>query len=300
MMRFFVTGGMGFVGRNLCASLLNQGHRVTAVGLRARQDFFHHEHFQYISADTRKPGAWQEAVFDADAVVNLAGKTIFKRWTKSHKALIHGSRILTTRNLVDALPQKEGLPFISTSAVGYYGDRGDDILSENSTAGDDFLSRVGIEWEAEAERAARKGVRLVTARFGIVLGKDGGAMAKMLPAFRLFVGGPLGDGMQWFPWIHLEDVVSAIMFVVSDKNIRGPVNFCSPNPVRNRDLAGALGRVLKRPSLMPAPGFMIRLVMGELGGVLLSSQRAMPVKLLDSGYDFRYADLSEALLQIIS
>jgi uncharacterized protein (TIGR01777 family) len=269
------------------------------VGLRARQDFFKDENFQYISADTREAGAWQELVSGADAVVNLAGKTIFKRWTKSYKKLIYESRISTTRNLVDALPQKEGLPFISTSAVGYYGNRGDEVLSEDSTAGDDFLARVGIEWEAEAERTSDTGVRVVTARFGIVLGKDGGAMSKMLPAFRLFVGGPLGDGMQWFPWIHMDDVVSAIMFAVSDKNIRGPVNFCSPNPVRNRDLAGTLGRVLKRPSFMPAPGFMIRLVMGELGGVLLSSQRAMPAKLLDNGYNFRYADLGKALEQII-
>ena len=299
-MKFFITGGTGFVGKHLCASLLNQGHRVTAVGLRARQDFFQDDNFQYISADTREDGAWQEAVSGADAVVNLAGKTIFKRWTKSYKELIYESRISTTRNLVDALPQKEGLSFISTSAVGYYGNRGDEVLSEDSTAGEGFLARVGIDWEAEAERATHKGVRVVTARFGIVLGKDGGAMSKMLPAFRSFVGGPLGDGMQWFPWIHMDDVVSAIMFAVSDKNIRGPVNFCSPNPVRNRDLAGTLGRVLKRPSFMPAPGFMIRLVMGELGGVLLSSQRAMPARLLEKGYNFRYPDLGEALRQIIS
>jgi uncharacterized protein len=299
MMRFLVTGGIGFVGKHLCASLLNKGHRVTAVGLRTHQDFFRDDNFKYISADTREGGVWQEAVSDVDAVVNLAGKTIFKRWSKSYKELIYESRILTTRNLVDALPKKKELPFISTSAVGYYGNRGDDVLSEDSTAGEGFLSRVGIDWEAEAERATHKGARVVVARFGIVLGKDGGAMSKMLPAFRWFIGGPLGDGMQWFPWIHIDDVVSAIVFTVSD-TIRGPVNFCAPNPVRNRDLAGTLGRVLKRPSFMPAPGFMIRLVMGELGGVLLSSQRAMPQKLLNSGFRFLYPGLTAALDQIIS
>lgn len=299
-MKYFITGGIGFVGRHLCKSLLAQGHRVVAVGLREKQDFLKDDNFQYISADTREPGAWQKTVPDADAVINLAGKTIFSRWTKSYKELIYDSRILTTQNLVDALPQKEDLPFISTSAVGYYGDRGDEVLSEESTAGDDFLARLGIDWETEAESAADKGARVVTVRFGIVLGKDGGAMSKMLPAFRSFVGGPLGGGKQWFPWIHMEDVVAAILFAVSDKKVMGPVNLCAPNPVRNRDLANTMGRVLKRPSFMPAPGFMIRLMMGELGGVLLASQRTVPAKLLASGYDFRYPELREALLQIVS
>ncbi len=299
-MKYFITGGIGFVGKHLCRNLLQKGHQVTAVGLGEHQKTFDDDHFQYLSADTREAGPWQDAVSEADAVINLAGKTIFQRWTKSYKDLIYESRILTTRNVVDALPENKGGVLISTSAVGYYGDRGDEILSEDASAGDDFLATLGKDWEKAACQAKDKGIRVVTPRFGIILGKDGGAMAKMLPAFRWFVGGPLGDGMQWFPWVHMDDVVSAIIHAVEQKDLEGPVNLCSPTPVRNRDLAKALGSVLGRPSFMPAPGFMIRLVMGELGGVLLSSQRALPQRLLSSGFRFQYPDLNAALRQIIS
>jgi len=298
-MQYFITGGTGFVGRHLCRTLLSRGRRVTAVGFRKSQDALRDDRFRYLSADTREAGPWQDAVSEADAVVNLTGKTIFKRWSKSYKKLIYDSRILTTRNLVDALPEKKGLVLISTSAVGYYGSRGDERLSEEASVGDDFLAMLGKDWEKEAYKAKDKGVRVVTARFGIVLGKDGGAMSKMLPAFRSFVGGPLGDGMQWFPWIHMDDLVSALLFLVENDRMQGPVNLCSPNPVQNRDLAKALGNVLNRPSFMPAPTFMIRLVMGELGGALLSSQRAIPQRLLDSRFCFQYPELTAALQQII-
>jgi uncharacterized protein (TIGR01777 family) len=299
-MKCFITGGTGFVGRNLSNSLLREGHVVVAVGLRPKQDIIQHEAFDYISADTSQEGSWQDAVNEADVVFNLAGKSIFKRWTESYKQQIYDSRILTTRNLVDALPENKEITFCSASAVGYYGNRGDETLTESSRCGDDFLAKVGVDWEGEAFRAEEKGIRVVAPRFGIVLGKGGGAMAKMVPAFKFFLGGPLGTGSQWFPWIHLDDLISGLMFVIENKVIKESVNFTSPNPVRNRDLAKTLGKVLGRPALMPTPGFMIRLVMGEFGNTLLASQRAIPDTLQKQGFKFRFEALEDALRDIVA
>ncbi len=298
-MKYLITGGTGFVGRHLSNFLLKRGHEVIAVGLRATPEIAQQETFRYISADTSQPGDWQDAVNEADAVYNLAGKTIFKRWTESYKQLIYDSRILTTRNIVDALPKNKQITLCSTSAVGYYGNRNDETLTEDSTGGDDFLARVGFDWEGEAFKAEEKGIRVVMARFGIVLGKDGGAMAKMMPAFKSFTGGPLGSGMQWFPWIHMADILSALMFIVENRDIKGPVNFTAPNPIRNRELAKTLGKVLKRPAFLSVPGFMIRLAMGEFGNTLLASQRAVPEKLLKHGFTFRFAELEDAIRDIV-
>jgi len=298
-MKIFITGGTGFVGAHITRSLLDNGHRVTATGLRPTQDNIHHDRFEYISADTTQPGPWQEELANADAVINLAGKSIFKRWSKSYKQEIYDSRILTTRNLVEALPQNEGVIFLSTSAVGYYGDGGDDTLSEDAANGGDFLAHVSIGWEEAAMAAEAKGARVVILRFGIVLGNDGGALAKMLPAFKSFAGGPLGSGKQWFPWIHMDDLLAALAFVMENKEIRGPVNFCAPHPVRNRDLAKALGKILGRPSVLPAPALMIRMVMGEMAAALLASQRAVPEKLLSHGFNFEYPEIQPALKNLI-
>ena len=299
-MKIFITGGVGFVGSHLSNLLLSRGHTVTAVGRRSTQELINHPNFHYISADTSQKGAWQEALAEVDAVFNLAGITIFKRWSESYKKLIYDSRILTTQNLVESLPKEKGITLASTSATGYYGSRGDDLLAEGEPHGDDFLARIGKDWEAEAFRAEKKGIRVVAARFGIVLGKGGGAMGKMIPAFRFGLGGPLGDGMQWFPWIHMDDLLSAFLFVLENQDITGPVNFCAPNPIRNRDLAKAMGRVLKRPSFMPAPAFMIRLILGEFGNVFLYSQRAVPEKLLSYGFSFKYPDITAAIENVVS
>jgi uncharacterized protein (TIGR01777 family) len=298
-MEVFITGGTGFVGRHLSRFMLDKGHRVTVTGLRPTQDIIHHDRFEYISADTTQPGPWQEELAHADVIINLAGKTIFKRWSKSYKQEMYDSRILTTRNLVAALPQKKGIVFCSTSAVGYYGEGGDETLSEDAANGEDFLAHVSIGWEEAAMAAADKGARVVILRFGIVLGNDGGALAKMLPAFKSFAGGPLGSGKQWFPWIHMDDLLSALAFVMENKEIEGPVNFCAPHPVRNRDFAKALGKILKRPSVMPAPALMIRMVMGEMAMALLASQRAVPDKLLSHGFNFQYPEIKDALKNLI-
>lgn len=294
-MKFFITGGLGFVGIHLSDLLLGMGHQVTAVGRSPGKKLINNKGFHYISADTTHTGSWQDALKDIDAVVNLAGISILKRWNKKYKQRIYESRILTTHNLVESLPEGKGITLCSASATGYYGTREDDILSEGEASGDDFLALVCRDWENEAFKAKEKGIRVVAARLGVVLGKDGGAMEKMVSAFRFFVGGPLGNGMQWFPWIHIEDLLSAILFVLETNDVTGPVNFCSPNPVRNYELARTMGRILKRPSFMPAPGFMLRLALGECGSSILNSQRAVPEKLLRHGFSFQYPDIKEAI-----
>lgn len=298
-MNVFITGGLGFVGRRLSEALLRDGHHVTAVGRTEHPDTIDHPAFVYLRADTTEPGDWQEKLREHQVVVNLAGKSIFTIWTQGAKKEIYDSRILTTRNLVDALTPDGAQILCNTSAVGYYGDRGDDILTEFEPPGDDFLAKLGRDWEREALRAEAKGARVVLPRFGIVLDRDGGAMAKMIPAFRFFLGGPLGDGRQWFPWIHMRDLVAAHRFVIDRDDIRGPVNFCAPKPVRNRDFVKTLGRKLNRPAFMPAPAFVLRLVLGEFGGVLLSSQRAEPTRLKGAGFGFEHPDIGSALEEIV-
>ncbi|MDF1590197.1 MAG: TIGR01777 family oxidoreductase [Desulfobacterales bacterium] len=299
-MKILVTGATGFIGRHLSNLLLFEGHSVSGIGTRTRQDLITHENFNYISGDTTQPGAWQEALADVDAVINLAGKSIFSRWSERYKKSIYDSRILTTRNLVEALPENKAVIFCSTSATGFYGDGGDDILTESSPGGDDFLARVGKDWEAEALRAGEKGARVVLTRFGIVLGKQGGMMQKVLPPFRFFIGGPLGDGTQWFPWIHMDDLLAAFGFVLKNDAVKGPLNFCSPNPVRNLDFTKSLGRVLNRPVFMRTPSLLLRFVMGELAGAVLCSQRAVPEKLLGFGFRFKYPGIEDALANITS
>ena len=261
-MKILITGGLGFVGTQLSMRLLEKGHQVTVVDHSPEP----HEHtpgeISYVSGDTTVQGAWQQEVAAQDGVINLAGASIFSRWNKNTKKLMYDSRVLTTRNVVEAMPAKERAVLCSTSAVGYYGFRGDEEIAEDGTSGDDFLASLCVDWETEALKAADKGIRVAITRFGIVLGKTGGALGQMIPAFKKFVGGPLGSGNQWFSWIHMEDLLDAFLFVFENQEISGPVNFCSPNPVQNRDLAKALGKVLSRPSFLTTPSFMLKLVMG--------------------------------------
>ena len=298
-MKAFITGGTGFIGTHVSAFLLERGHKVTAVGSSARHKKIHHADFNYVSADTTREGDWQETLQDVDLVVNLAGRTIMKRWNDSYKKQIYDSRVLTTRHVVAALPPHKSITLCSASAVGYYGNRGDETLDEDASPGEGFLAEVGLDWEAEALKAEEKGVRVALMRFGVVLGKGGGAMEKMISAFRMYVGGPMGDGSQWFPWIHIDDVAAAILYIVDHQELKGPFNFSAPQPVRNRDMAKALGRMLRVPAFMPAPKFMLRLALGEVGATLVESQRAVPRNLLQSGYAFIYPDLEAAIQQIV-
>jgi len=296
-MKFLITGGTGFIGSFLTQQLLQNEHEVTIIG-RSSAPVVHPGHFHAISADTTQKGSWQNALKDVDAVINLAGMSIFQRWTRAYKQQIYDSRILTTRHVVEGMSGDRPQTLISTSAVGYYGSRGDDILSEAEPCGRDFLSRVGKDWEHEAFEAEKKNIRVVAARFGVVLGRSGGALKQMTTPFKWFVGGPMGSGRQWFSWIHIEDLLSGLMFMLENTKIQGPVNLCSPAPVTSGELARTLGAVLGRPAVIPAPSMALRLILGEFAETLLASQRAIPEKLLASGFVFRYPDLKDTLTDL--
>ena len=298
-MKIFITGGTGFVGRHVSQAFLEQGHSVIATGTRPDASVIDHPHFTYLATDMTQVGPWAEALQDCDIVINLAGRSIFNRWTKAYKQQIYDSRILTTRNLITHWPAKPGMILCSASAVGYYGDQGDTQLGEDAPAGKDFLARLAVDWEAEALRAEAKGARVVIMRFGIVLSPDGGALEKMLPPFKASMGGPLGNGQQWFPWIHIDDLKAALQYVIEQEAVSGPLNFCAPQPVRNRELAQTLGRVLHRPAIIPVPGFMLRVTMGEVASALLASQRVIPEHLQHHGFEFRFPGLETALRDLV-
>jgi uncharacterized protein len=296
-MRIFITGGSGFVGTNLTRFLLDEGHEVTVLARREPANKPFGPKVRYVAADGTKPGPWQEMVADHEVLVNLAGVSIFKRWDDAYKKLLRDSRTLTTRNLVDAIPGETAgkTVLVSTSAVGYYGMTGDEVLSEESPGGGDFLAQLAQDWEREALKAQTKGTRVAIARFGVVLGKDSGALPQMALPFRFFVGGPVGHGRQWVSWIHIEDLCRAVLFIMGNHRIQGPVNFTAPEPARNRDLSRAIGKALHRPSFMPAPGFMIKLVLGEFGSMILEGQRVVPSVLQQNGFSFVHPQVEAAV-----
>jgi len=299
-MKIFMTGGTGFVGSFLSRELVHRGHEVTILTRRTTPTAPAHPRIAYVTGDPTAAGDWMTKVPGHDWVINLAGASIFSYWTEKKKKEIYDSRILSTRHLVRAIAQGEGRTVLcSTSAPGYYGDRGEELLTEGSSPGDDFLSQVARDWETEALKAQDLGLRVVITRFGIVLGQGGGILAQLTPLFKAFLGGPVGSGEQWFSWIHQMDQARAYLFLFEHPEISGPVNFCAPNPVRHRELAQALGRALGRPSFMKAPAFLMRLVMGELAQAALSSQRMIPQKLLDAGFDFLFPTIDLALTNLL-
>ncbi len=299
-MKIFVTGGTGFVGTQLTARLIKEGHSVTVLTRSLKGTEKKAPGIRFLPADPTQKGDWQKVAAEHDIIINLAGATIFRRWSENYKKAIRDTRIQTTRNVVEAIGGKGGkTTLFSTSAVGYYGFHGDEQLTEESPPGDDFLARLAFDWEQEAMQAAGKGARVVITRFGIVLGENGGALGQMIPIFKCFLGGPIGDGKQWFSWIHIRDQVEAFLFLIKNENITGPVNLCSPNAVKNKALAKALGEVLHRPSFLSAPGFMIRLILGEFGSVILKGQRVFPKRLLEQGFTFQYPEIKKALESIV-
>jgi uncharacterized protein len=299
-MKILMTGGTGFIGSRLSARLVQAGHEVTVLVRPGEKAGRALPGTVFLQGDPTQKGAWQEAVKSHGAVINLAGASIFSKWTDEQKRAIRESRMSTTRNIVDAVPQDaRGFTLFSTSAVGYYGFHEDEELTEESPPGDDFLARLAVDWEEEASRAQEKGARVVITRFGIVVGPGGGALGQMIPLFKRFMGGPIGNGRQWFSWVHMIDLVEAFVFLINHGGLSGPFNVCSPFPVTNRDLARALGKVLHRPSFLPAPAFMIRLVLGEFGSVILKGQRVVPRRLLEKGFAFKYPEIGRALENII-
>lgn len=298
-MKVFIVGGTGFVGTLLSRKLLEKGHYVTAMARGRGKGRIEHDKYHYVSADAQEPGSWQQALHDHDAVVNLAGVTIFRRWNPQYKQDILDSRILTTRRVVEALPENPSFTFINTSAAGYYGFTGDEELTEDSPPGDDFLSLVCQDWEAEAAKAEAKKVRRLITRFGVVMQAHGGALEQMIPPFKFGLGGPLGSGRQWFSWIHANDLTSAFMFLLENKELEGVFNFTAPNPVTNKGMAKALGKALRRPAFIPVPGFMLKLIMGEFGDTLLHGQRVIPQRLLDAGFTFKHPEMLPALEHLL-
>ncbi len=304
-MHVVITGATGFIGRALSLGLARDGHRVTAWvrNLERARDS--------LGADCALVGTDDEAglhqaVADADAVINLAGEPIVggvfrNRWTRRRKTALRESRLGPTRAMVAAIraaAQRGRAPtLISASAVGYYGDRGDSVLVETDAAGTGFGADLCREWEAAAFEA-RDITRVVVARIGIVLGREGGALAKLLPVTRALLGGPIAGGAQWTPWIHLDDVVAALVHMLVTPTIEGAVNVVSPSPVPQRELARAIGRAVHRPAIAPAPGFALRALLGEAASVLTSSQRVLPSALLASGFVFRHPDLDDALADL--
>ena len=299
-MKVFMTGGTGFVGTYLSRELASQGHEVTILTRRAQPPAPAAPGISFITGDPTQEGPWMGAVPEHDWLINLAGASIFSRWSAGYKQEIFDSRIRTTRNLVIALAEGDRRQlFCSTSAVGYYGPRGDEVLTEESPQDDYFLAKLAEAWEAEALKAQELGVRVVITRFGIVLGRDGGALGQMVPMFKRFLGGILGQGTQWFSWIHQADHARAFSFIQAHPEIHGPVNLTAPHPVRNWELTRALGQALHRPTLLPAPAFMMRLILGELADALLSGQRVIPQKLLDAGFRFKFPTIEEALKDLL-
>ncbi|MBI4773463.1 MAG: TIGR01777 family protein [Deltaproteobacteria bacterium] len=294
-MNILVLGGRGFVGSRLCEALVESGHETTVISRSAEAGDRLPGAVRYVSADTSVEGDWQEEIKHQDAVINLAGAAIFRRWTEKSKQLIYDSRIHTTRNLVDVMDGARNTVLVNASAAGYYGSHGDEELTERNSVGADFLAVLAQDWEKEASSARAKGIRVVISRFGVVLGKGGGALANMVPIFKMCLGGRLGSGEQWFSWVHMKDLVGALLFFLDHEDLEGPFNVTSPNPVRNREFTNTLAEVLHRQALLPVPGFMIRLVLGEFGSVLLKGQRAVPRKLLDHGFGFFYPRVREAL-----
>ena len=300
-MRILITGGTGFVGAQLTSRFIQNGDEVTILTRSKKGPEKGPAGISYLQGDPTQKGSWQEAIKNHDAIINLAGASIFSRWTEEHKKAIRESRVSTTQNIVEGIPSRPERLFtlFSTSAVGYYGFCGDEELVEDSPPGNDFLARIAKEWEGEALKAREKGARVVITRFGIVMGEKGGALSQMIPLFKKYIGGPIGSGKQWFSWVHIKDLAEAFAFLLKHPEISGPVNVCSPNPVRNRDLAKALGKMLHRPSFIPAPGFMVRWVLGEFGSIILEGQRVVPKQLLNSGFVFQFPDIECALQSIV-
>ncbi len=299
-MRVVVTGGTGFLGKALVARLASAGHETVVL--------------------TRDPGraaplpagaraeawgggatAWERLVDGAGALVNLAGEPVAQRWTAEAKERIVASRLEAAARLRAAVERATVRPavLVNASAVGFYGDRGDEELTEESPAGKGFLAETTRRWEEAAESLAPLVPRIVRLRIGVVLGEGGGALPKMLLPFRFGAGGPLGSGRQWVPWVHLDDVSGLALLAVDDPRIRGPLNAVAPNPVRMAELARTLGRVLHRPAFAPAPAFVLKAVLGEMATAVLDSARVVPAKAQALGYGFRHPDLEEALRRIL-
>lgn len=304
MKKIIITGATGSIGKKLCKQLSTRGDELTIFTRNVEKakmslPFINN----FIDWNYRNPGEWQNNIDENDAVVHLAGANLFgKRWDDNYKKKIIESREISTRNLVKAINNANKKPqtFICASAVGIYGNCGNKILTENSLAGNDFLAQVCKTWEDEAKNVEVAGVRRVSVRTGIVLSTDDGALQQMLLPFKLFIGGPLGNGKQWFPWIHIDDLVNIFIKVLDDNSFNGPVNAVAPNPVTMNEFAETLGKVLHRPSFFRVPGFALKIVVGEGAESILASLRVIPEKLMQNKFNFEFENLKPALENVLN
>lgn len=301
-MKIAVTGATGFVGLALVQRLMAENEQVLVLTRNPdKAKRIWPSGVEIIGYSVTEGGEWQSQIAGCDGVVNLAGAPIAEeRWTADRKKILRQSRILGTQKLVEAIGAVDPKPqvLVNTSAIGYYGTSETAEFDETSPAGDDFLAQLCVEWEQNAQAVTEYGVRSVILRFGIVVG-DGGAVAKMIPPFKMFAGGPIGSGQQWFSWIDLDDLVSLILFALRQPQMEGTFNATAPNPVRMNDLAAILGTILNRPSWLPVPSFVLDALLGDGAKVVLEGQRVLPKKTLDAGFEFKYSTLKEALEKIL-
>ena len=300
-MRVIITGGTGLIGRALAADLINDGHETIVLSRRPERATRLPAQVRVERWDARTAQGWGSLADGADAIVNLAGASIAQRWTAGRKRRIRESRLNAGRAVVQAVELASVKPrvMIQASGAGYYGPRGDEEIVEQEPAGSDFLGQLAIEWEASTAPVERLGVRRTVIRSGVVLSTEGGAFPPMLLQSRLFLGGPLGSGRQWLPWIHIADEVRAIRFLIENESAQGPFNLVAPNPLTSAEFNRVLGRVMRRPAFMPVPAFALRLLAGEMSTVLLDGQRAVPRRLLDLGFTFRFPNAAEALRDLL-
>jgi uncharacterized protein (TIGR01777 family) len=302
-MHILITGGTGALGRRLVDHLIQYGHLVTVVSRQEYKPATLPAKINFAQWDAKTAAGWGHLVEEADAIVNFAGAGLAEaRWTEERKKVLRDSRVHAGQAVVEAISAASHRPhvLVQASAVGYYGPRKEEIIQEDSSSGNDFLAEICKAWEASSQPVEEMGVRRVVIRSGLVLDTRGGALPKMLLPFHFFVGGPVGSGKQWYPWIHYFDELNAIRFLIDNEAARGPFNLCTPNPLRNRDFARAIGKAMKRPALVPAPGIMIKLLYGEMSTVVLDGQQAVPRALQELGYEFKFPTAEAALVNLLS
>jgi uncharacterized protein (TIGR01777 family) len=293
-MKISLTGASGFIGNRLISRLLQEGHTLHALG-RRRPDARPEVAFSEWDANGGVVPA--AALNGSDAIIHLAGEPVAQRWNPDVKSRIFDSRVRGTKALVDALAEMRDRPrtLVCASAIGFYGDRGEEVLDETSAAGKGFLPDVCVEWERQARAAGNLGLRVVMVRIGIVLGREGGALKQMLPPFKMGIGGPIASGKQWMSWVHVEDLVEMMAFALTRTDVMGPVNGTAPNPVRNSEFSKALGQALGRPAVIHTPVFALKLILGEAASVVMASQRVVPKVMERAGFTFRYPEVGDAL-----
>lgn len=303
MKKIMIIGATGSIGSKLCDKLQSQGDEVTVFTRNSdNAKIILPDVKNFIEWNYNEPEVWKNELNGKDAIVHLAGANLgAKRWSEKYKKLCYDSRVISTRKLVEALRFVDQKPkvFICSSAVGYYGNRNDEVLDESSLSADNYLGKLCRDWEAEAAKVEEIGIRRVSVRTGLVLNKNEGLIKQMLPTFKMFLGGYLANGKQWFPWIHIDDIVGIYLHAIENERLRGAINGASPGIVRNEEFSKTLGKVMNRPSLFPIPKFALKLVTGELGEYAVMGQRTSVEKIIKSGYRFMFENLEEALKNII-